>query len=499
MSTPSAYKAGANTQARGKVGKVGKAAPAPAPRGKVATDTKHTPKDAKEMFLKRVQLCSITYDYSDDNKDVKAKSERNAALQDLREFLNDSKNVAQYVIPHLDLVIDMIKKNIFRPLPMDKKGGDKLGPGEAGAEGGDEDMVIDPAWPHLQGVYEFFFELIICEATDVKSLKVFITPSFIQDFLQLFDSEEPRERDYLKNILHRLYAKLVPRRKMIRKAINDSFLTMIHETQRFNGASELLDILASIISGFAVPLREEHVVFFKVIMIPLHKVQTAHIFHEQLLRCSMLFLSKDHALAIPLVEGLLRYWPFGNSVKETLYLTELQEVLEVCELAKLEPLIPKLFKRLVRCISGPQLQVADRAMCFFENDYFLGILRTFKQVTFPMVVPVIVELAETHWHKILQESLNALKVILKEIDPVAFDRALQTGSRDLARANSLGTMHNLPARATTEAKWDALAAKAKAIDPRFKAPCVPYVDSHVVGLNNMNGIMLTSQNLIPPT
>ena len=35
----------------------------------------------------------------------------------------------------------------------------------------------------------------------------------------LFDSEEPREREYLKNILHRLYAKLVPRRKMIRKAI----------------------------------------------------------------------------------------------------------------------------------------------------------------------------------------------------------------------------------------------------------------------------------------
>jgi len=35
--------------------------------------------------------------------------------------------------------------------------------------------------------------------------------------LELFDSEEPREREYLKNILHRLYAKLVPRRKMIRK------------------------------------------------------------------------------------------------------------------------------------------------------------------------------------------------------------------------------------------------------------------------------------------
>lgn len=497
MSGPGAYKGAVSNNTRGKVSKApGKAPPTAPIRGKAQTDIKHNTKDAKEMFLKRVQMCSITYDYADDQKDVKAKTDRIGALQELKEFLNDSKNVAQYVIPHLDLVIDMIKKNIFRPLPMDKKGGDKLGPSEGGVE--EEDIVIDPAWPHLQGVYEFFFELIICEATDVKSLKIHVTPSFIQDFLQLFDSEEPRERDYLKNILHRLYAKLVPRRKMIRKAINDCFLTMIHETQKFNGASELLDILASIISGFAVPLREEHVIFFKVVMIPLHKVQTSHIFHEQLLRCSMLFLSKDHALAIPLVEGLLRYWPFGNSPKETLFLTELQEVLEVCELAKLESLIPKLFKRLVRCISGPQLQVADRAMCFFENDYFLGILRTFKQLTFPMVVPVIVELADTHWHKILQESLNALKVILKEIDPVAFDRALQTGSREMARNNSLSMMHNLPQRSTVEAKWEALTARAKAIDPGFKAPKLPYIEAHVVGLNNMNDIRLSSQNLIPP-
>ena len=487
------YKSGA-VAGRGKVAKVAKPAAVVPSKGKVTAEPKN-PKDAKELFLKRIQMCSVIYDYSDDTKDVKSKAERLTALQELREFLNDNKNVATYVLPHLDLVLEMIRKNIFRPLPMDKKSADKLGPSEAGVDL--DDIVIDPAWPHLQGVYEFFFELIVCEVTDVKSIKIFVTPAFVQEFLQLFDSEEPRERDYLKNILHRLYAKLVPRRKMIRKAINDCFLTMIHETQKFNGASELLDILASIISGFAVPLREEHVIFFKNILIPLHKVQTSHLFHEQLLRCSMLFLSKDHSLAIPLVEGLLRYWPFGNSPKETLFLAELNDVIEVCELSKLEPLIPKLFKRLIRCISGPQLQVSDRAMQFFENDYFLGILRTFKQATFPMIVPVIVELAETHWHKILLESFNALKTILKEIDPVAFDRALQ-GPKDSAKSNSLNAMHNLAKRVGVESQWEALIKKAKSIDPNLAIPVLPYVEHHVVGLHNLNGVELSSNNLIPP-
>ena len=64
--------------------------------------------------------------------------------------------------------------------------------------------------------------------------------------------------------------------------MTDSFSTLIHETYKFNGASEVLDILAAfsseilnffrIISGFAVPLREEHVIFFKNIIAPLHKV-----------------------------------------------------------------------------------------------------------------------------------------------------------------------------------------------------------------------------------
>ena len=212
---------------------------------------------------------------------------------------------------------------------------------------------------------------------------------------------------------------------MIRKAMNETFFQLIHESHKFNGAAELLDILASIISGFAVPLREEHVIFFKKIIIPLHKVQTCSQFYEQLLRCSMLFLTKDRTLAIPLLEGLLKYWPFANCVKETLFLTELQEVLEVCEVEHIEHLIPRLFKRIVRSIGGDHLQVADRAMCFFENDYFLAILKTYKEKTYPMLVPVIVQLADNHWHKILQESLIALKTILKDIDQATFEKALK--------------------------------------------------------------------------
>jgi serine/threonine-protein phosphatase 2A regulatory subunit B' len=119
-------------------------------------------------------------------------------------MLSDQKNVATLIIPNLDEVMQMIEKNIFRPLPNVKKS--NIGLSDTGLEQEDE---VDPAWPHLQGIYEFFLQLVINESVDVKSLKVYVTPQFVQEFLELFDSEESVERDYLKNILHKLYAKVL--------------------------------------------------------------------------------------------------------------------------------------------------------------------------------------------------------------------------------------------------------------------------------------------------
>jgi len=35
-------------------------------------------------------------------------------------------------------------------------------------------------------------------------------------------------------------------------------------------------------------------------------------------------------------------------------------------------------------------KIADRAMCYFENDFFLTILKQYINITFMMLVPVIV-------------------------------------------------------------------------------------------------------------
>jgi len=46
--------------------------------------------------------------------------------------------------------------------------------------------------------------------------------------LDLFDSEDPRERDFLKTVLHRIYGKFLGLRAFIRKQINNIFLRLVH-------------------------------------------------------------------------------------------------------------------------------------------------------------------------------------------------------------------------------------------------------------------------------
>ena len=46
---------------------------------------------------------------------------------------------------------------------------------------------------------------------------------FVWKLLELFDSEDPRERDFLKTILHRIYGKFLGLRAYIRRQINNIF------------------------------------------------------------------------------------------------------------------------------------------------------------------------------------------------------------------------------------------------------------------------------------
>lgn len=187
-------------------------------------------------------------------------------------------------------VVDMFSKNLFRPIPP------PMNPQGEAFDPEEDEPVLEVAWPHIQVVYEFFLRFIESQDFNTNIAKGFIDHQFVLQLLELFDSEDPRERDFLKTTLHRIYGKFLNLRSYIRRSINNVFFQFVYETERFNGIAELLEILGSIINGFALPLKEEHKLFLTRVLIPLHKVKSLSMYHPQLAYCIVQFLEKDAAL-----------------------------------------------------------------------------------------------------------------------------------------------------------------------------------------------------------
>ena len=87
----------------------------------------------------------------------------------------------------------MLQVNLFRTLPPQA---DDFDPEE-------DEPSMEPAWPHLQVVYEFFLRFIVSTEVNGKVAKKYVDQTFIRLWIELFDAEDPRERDYVKTVLHR--------------------------------------------------------------------------------------------------------------------------------------------------------------------------------------------------------------------------------------------------------------------------------------------------------
>lgn len=283
--------------------------------------------------------------------------------------------------------------NLFRSIPPQvNPTGDAFDPEE-------DEPVLELAWPHLQIVYEFFLRFVESPDFNTNAAKRFIDQPFVLNLLELFDSEDPRERDFLKTTLHRIYGKFLNLRAFIRRSINNVFFQFVYETERHNGVAELLEILGSIINGFALPLKEEHKTFLTRVLLPLHKVKSLSLYHPQLAYCVVQFLEKDCTLTEEVLLGLLKFWPKVNSPKEVMFLNEVEEVLDVIDPIEFQKTQVPLFQQLARCVNSQHFQVAERALYYWNNEYIVNLMGDNLHVILPIIFPALYQNSKTHWNR----------------------------------------------------------------------------------------------------
>ncbi|KAL9692979.1 hypothetical protein quinque_012264 [Culex quinquefasciatus] len=345
-------------------------------------------KEQEELFIRKLRQCCVSFDFMDPLSDLKGKEIKRAALNDLSAYITHGRGVlTENVYPE---IIKMISVNLFRTLPPSEN--PDFDPEE-------DDPTLEASWPHLQLVYDEVF-LRFLESADFQAT----------------------------------FGKKVIDQKFVLQQINNIFLRFIYETEHFNGVGELLEILGSIINGFALPLKAEHKQFLVKVLLPLHKVKVLSLYHAQLAYCVVQFLEKDASLTEPVVRGLLKFWPKTCSQKEVMFLGEIEEILDVIEPPQFVKIQEPLFRQIAKCVSSPHFQVAERALYFWNNEYAMSLIEDNNAVIMPIMFPALYRISKEHWNQtIVALVYNVLKTFM-EMNSKLFDEL--TASYKAERQNA---------------------------------------------------------------
>jgi len=323
----------------------------------------------------------------------------------------------------LDLV-EMIRLNAMRPLDcyaQDSR--TELVPSEIASAARMQRRVEESReWSVLNLVYEILLKLVSGDVCSMDVKKRCLSESFCKDFLQLFRSRDPREREYVKTIAHCMYSKFVSHRSVMRLGLADAFLEYVYVSKQHAGIAEMLEVFGSVASGFAVPIKSEHRLMLTRCLLPLHSPKGSELYQEQLSFVLLQYVTKDPELVVPVVLSLLKYWPKRNAAKQILFMGELGELAGFMQPRHFGAVRGPLVRQLCDCIQGPHFQVAEYAMGLLNNNYLYSMIFENPKHA-PVVLPPLVKAlrqASNTWNSSVQQISSDILDFVENLNPSYF-------------------------------------------------------------------------------
>ncbi|EXB82419.1 Serine/threonine protein phosphatase 2A 59 kDa regulatory subunit B' eta isoform [Morus notabilis] len=395
-------------------------------------NNKNIGEEEDSKIIEKLNLCCVVFDFADQAGHLNQKDIKRQTLLELVDYVKSAN--AKFSETFMEEAIKMVSVNLFRsqsisPQPRENN----VVVVEAfDLDEEEEDIFVEPAWPHLSVVYEFLLNFITSPQTDVKLARKYIDHSFVRKLFDLFESEDPRERERVKTVCHRIYGKFTGHRLFIRKVMNNIFLRFVFETEKHAGIADILDSLGGIINGLALPLKEEHKLFLVRALIPLHKPKCLPMYDQPLSYCIMRFVEKDCKLTDTAIRGLLKYWPITNCSKEIVFLFELEDILKATQPAEFQGCMVPIFRQIARCLSSSRSQVAERALCLLKNDHIKNLVRQNHKVILPIIFPAL-ENGLNHWNKDVKKRMLEIHNIFSDVDPELFEECLHKFQEDQSK------------------------------------------------------------------
>lgn len=100
-------------------------------------------------------------------------------------MVNDNKLFLELFVPNFKSVMEMISVNIFLNLSNNNSDEDNLSVAETTISTKNILVDPDPAWPHMQGVFNIFYKLVQNNSYFIVKLQEYLNQDFMKNVLIL--------------------------------------------------------------------------------------------------------------------------------------------------------------------------------------------------------------------------------------------------------------------------------------------------------------------------
>ena len=82
-----------------------------------------------------------------------------------------------------------------------------------------------------------------------------------------------------------------------------------------------------------------------------------------------------------------------------MFLNEVEDIFEVMDPAEFAKVQEPLFNQLAKSVASPHFQVAERALYFWNNEYFCNLVSDNVEVILPIMFAPLYENSKGHWNR----------------------------------------------------------------------------------------------------
>lgn len=351
-------------------------------------------KDHLKAFEHKVKECSKLCDFSSPERDAKAKITKKELLKHLRDGYSLPNVVQALTKSALENFYSMILTNICRRLPVISV----QGPLDA------RDSVIDDSWPHLSLVYS-----LITASFASSHVQNCITPKLLYVIVGNCMSLDDNERRTVRDVLSSIYTRFISLRLKIR------YYTGEYMSQGLCSA-ELLEFFVVCIKGFNTPLKEDHMKFFRVSVLPLHSHSKLCLFADELNTCIAKLAEKQSQVLIETLHYMSKHWPCCDCRKQVVYVREI-----VFLFAKFTKEIKadhvKFAFKVIKNALNASVDVCNEALGALTEESMIEPLILHAGIAFPIIWETLCETVKLHWSDGIRANAYVVLQALQEVDP----------------------------------------------------------------------------------